>query len=51
MEELLPWLYLKGISAGDFSEPLQALLGENAPGLSSATINRLKEKWQDEYKR
>ena len=40
MEELLPWLYLKGISTGDFSEALQALLGPDAPGLSASTIVR-----------
>ena len=32
IETLLPWLYLKGISTGDFTEPLAALLGKNAPG-------------------
>jgi putative transposase len=46
LEELLPWLYLKGISSGDFSEALAALLGRDAPGLSAATISRLKEAWQ-----
>lgn len=46
LEELLPWLYLKGISSGDFSEALAALLGPDAPGLSAATISRLKEAWQ-----
>ena len=50
MEELLPWLYLKGISTGDFSEALQALLGEQAKGLSAATISRLKSKWQEEHR-
>ena len=48
LEELLPWLYLKGISSGDFSEALAALLGPDAPGLSAATISRLKEAWQGE---
>lgn len=43
IEELLPWLYLKGVSTGDFSEALQSLLGENAPGLSASTISRLKK--------
>lgn len=42
VEELLPWLYLKGISTGDFQEALAALLGPNAAGLSSTTISRLK---------
>ena len=50
VEELLPWLYLKGISTGDFGEALQALLGENAKGLSATTITRLKAIWESEYK-
>ncbi len=49
VEELLPWLYLKGISTGDFSEALAALLGPEAEGLSSSTITRLKATWWDEY--
>jgi transposase-like protein len=49
IEELIPWLYLKGISTGDFSEALAALLGPEAPGLSASTIVRLKQVWQDEY--
>jgi len=49
LEELLPWLYLKGLSTGDFSAALTALLGQDAPGLSAATISRLKEVWQEEY--
>ena len=44
IEELLPWLYLKGISTGDFKEALAALLGKDAPGLSPKTIGRLKTK-------
>lgn len=50
IEELLPWLYLKGISTGDFSEALRALLGKNAPGLSASTISRLKDAWSEELK-
>ena len=50
MEELLPWLYLKGVSTGDFSEALRALLGPAAPGLSATTITRLKATWEEEYK-
>jgi len=46
IEELLPWLYLKGISTGDFSDALEALLGKDAPGLSANTISRLKVKWK-----
>ena len=49
LEDLLPWLYLKGISTGDFSEALQALLGPDAPGLSASTITRLKAGWELEY--
>jgi putative transposase len=48
LEALLPWLYLKGVSTGDFSEAFQALLGPDAPGLSPATLSRLKQGWQDE---
>ncbi len=49
IDELIPWLYLKGISTGDFSEALQALLGPQAKGLSAANIVRLKEFWQQEW--
>ena len=49
LEELIPWLYLKGISTGDFSEALAALLGPEAPGLSPSTVVRLKEVWQRDY--
>ena len=49
VEELLPWLYLKGISTGDFSEALAALLGPDAEGLSASTITRLKASWWKEY--
>jgi len=51
IEELLPWLYLKGISTGDFSEALAALLGPGAPGLSASSIARLKDLWQGELAR
>ena len=49
--ELLPWLYLKGLSTGDFSTALTALLGQAAAGLSAATISRLKEVWKEEQQR
>lgn len=49
VEELLPWLYLKGISTSDFPEALSALLGPHAKGLSANTIQRLKEVWSTEY--
>jgi transposase-like protein len=51
IEELLPWLYLKGLSTGDFSTALTGLLGKDAPGLSAATISRLKEVWKEQYER
>ena len=50
IEELLPYLYLKGISTGDFSEALSSLLGVDATGLSASTISRLKKDWIEEYK-
>ena len=50
VEELIPWLYLKGISTGDFSEALAAILGPDAPGLSATTVTRLKATWEDQYK-
>ena len=49
LEVLIPILYLKGISTGDFEEALAALLGKDAPGLSASTIARLKEAWIDEH--
>jgi len=51
IEELLPWLYLKGISTGDFQEALAALLGQDAKGLSAGTISRLKDRWRSELAR
>lgn len=50
IEELVPYLYLKGISTGDFQEALSALLGPDCPGLSATTITRLKSVWEEEYK-
>ena len=49
IEELWPWLYLKGVSTGDFSEAHAALLGRDAPGLSAGTISRLKAVWTCEH--
>jgi putative transposase len=49
LEGLLPWLYLKGVSTGDFAEALQAILGPDAPGLSATTITRLKAAWEVEF--
>jgi putative transposase len=50
LDELVPWLYLKGISTGDFPKALEALLGPDAPGLSATNICRLKRIWEDEWK-
>lgn len=49
IDALIPVLYLKGVSTGDFAEALEAILGPNAPGLSATNIVRLKEVWQQEY--
>lgn len=50
IDELVPWLYLKGISTGDFPEALQALLGPDAKGLSANVIVKLKDAWNEEFK-
>jgi putative transposase len=51
LEVLIPILYLKGVSTGDFEEALVALLGKEAGGLSASTIARLKDAWSDEHAR
>ena len=51
LEVLIPILYLKGVSTGDFEEALVALLGKDAGGLSASTIGRLKEAWSEEHTR
>ncbi|MGH9610349.1 MAG: IS256 family transposase [Bryobacteraceae bacterium] len=51
LDALLPVLYLRGISTGDFQEALTALLGKDAPNLSPAVISRLTAEWQSEYER
>jgi len=50
LEELIPWLYLRGVSSGDFQEALGALVGEQAKGLSANTVSRLKARWLEEHK-
>jgi putative transposase len=50
LDNLIPTLYLKGISTGDFTEALEAILGENAKGLSASTVVRLKRQWEQEYR-
>src|SRR3954452_833035 len=49
LDELIPWLYLKGVSTGDFSEALQAILGPDAPNLSATTVTRLKAAWEQDH--
>ena len=49
LDALLPVLYLRGVSTGDFQEALAALLGKDAPNLSPAVISRLTAKWQADY--
>lgn len=49
IEELVPWLYLRGISTGDFPTALEALLGKNAAGLSATSVVRLKSHWEQDY--
>ena len=51
LEALIPILYLKGVSTGDFEEVLTTLVGKDAPGLSASTIARLKDAWSDEHDR
>jgi transposase-like protein len=51
LEVLIPILYLKGVSTGDFEEALLALFGKDAGGLSASTIGRLKDAWSDEHLR
>jgi putative transposase len=50
VEELIPWLYLKGVSSGDYQEALSALLGDQAKGLSANTVSRLKAHWVEEHR-
>lgn len=49
VEEVLPWLYLYGVSTNGFQDALAALFGEEAPGLSPTTIVRLKAIWEQEF--
>jgi transposase-like protein len=51
LDALLPVLYLRGISTGDFQEALAALLGKDAPNLSPGVISRLTAEWQGEFER
>jgi transposase-like protein len=51
LDALLPVLYLRGISMGDFQEALAALLGKDAPNLSTSVVARLRDAWQAEYER
>lgn len=49
LDALLPVLYLRGVSTGDFQEALTALLGKDAPNLSPSVVSRLTAEWQAEY--
>lgn len=49
IDDLVPWLYLKGISSGGFSDALSSLLGPDAPGLSATNVVRLKQVWEQEF--
>jgi transposase-like protein len=49
LDALLPVLYLRGLSMGDFQEALAAILGKDAPNLSPSVISRLTGEWQQEY--
>src|SRR6476660_4846412 len=51
LDALLPVLYLRGVSMGDFQEALAALLGKDAPNMSPAVIARLRDTWQADYAR
>jgi len=50
LDAVIPALYLKGISTGNFQEALEAIMGKDAKGLSAANITRLKQSWEQEYK-
>jgi len=49
IDELIPVLYLKGISTGDFTEALESILGKEVIGLSAQNVVRLKKVWEKEY--
>jgi transposase-like protein len=51
LDALLPVLYLRGVSSGDFQEALAALLGQDAPNLSPAVLARLKAEWEADHAR
>ena len=51
LDALLPVLYLRGLSTGDFQEALSALLGKDAPNLSPSVVSRLTAEWEGEYER
>jgi len=50
VNNLIPVLYLKGVSTGDFSQALEAILGPDAPGLSATNVVRMKSGWEEEYR-
>ncbi|WP_263363509.1 transposase [Candidatus Enterovibrio escicola] len=48
IEELIPWLYLRGISMGDMPSALESFLGKQAKGLSVNSVSRFKQQWEAE---
>ena len=50
LEAAIPWLYLKGVSAGEMAGALEVLVGSEAKGLSASTVARLKQAWAEDYK-
>jgi transposase-like protein len=50
IDDLIPWLYLRGISTGDFPQALEALVGPSAKGFSANTVQRLCQIWQDDFR-
>ena len=51
LDAVLPVLYLRGVSMGDFQEALAALLGKDAPNLSPSVIARLRSEWEADFAR
>jgi transposase-like protein len=51
VDALIPALYLRGVSTGDFTQALEAILGPQAAGLSATNVVRLKAGWEDDYRK
>ena len=50
LEAAIPWLYLKGVAAGEMGEALRILVGDGAKGLSPNVVSRLKREWEEEHR-